>query len=184
MKPSRLRAGEAIALISALALFVLMFLDWFGAELSGQAKALSLPAGAAAGGSAWQTLEVISIVLMLTIASTIGAVALRLLDSQWEPAIPPVVAVAVLGGLSTLLIGFRIVYPPDLGALGGVSMVATRELGVFLGLAAAAGIAYGSFRAMGERGTSFAKVADRLSAKPPPHGARKGKSAQVTRKGG
>jgi hypothetical protein len=163
VKLSRLRAGEAIAAVSAVLLFAAMFTDWYGAEVSGQVGTISLGGGAGAGGSAWQTLDVISLVLMLTVVVTIGAVLLRLSGSSWELAIPPSAAIAVLGGFSTLLVLFRILLPPDFGALGGVPINATLELGVFLGLATAAGIAYGGYRAMGERGTSFEKIAAGLS---------------------
>jgi hypothetical protein len=149
--------------VSALALFVVMFFTWYGSEVSGQAGKIEL----GVGGSAWQTLDVISFVLMLTVAVAVGAGLLRVLDSSWEPAVPPSAAVAVLGGLSFLLILFRILDPPDFGTLGGVTVNATPKLGAFLGLAAAAGVACGGYRAMGERGTSFAGIADRLSAKRP-----------------
>ena len=100
---------------------------------------------------------------MLTVVTAVGAVLVRLIDSSWEPAIPPSAVVAVLGGLSTLLVLFRIVVPPDFGDLGGVPLNAIPKLGVFLGLAAAAAVAYGGYRAMGERGTSFERIADALS---------------------
>ena len=70
----------------------------------------------------------------------------------------------MLGGLSTLLIAIRIVVPPDLGELGGIAIEATLSLGLFLALAAAAGIAYGGYRAMGEAGSSFARVAESLGS--------------------
>lgn len=166
MKPDRLNRGEAIALIAAILLFVVMFFSWYGSEVSGQVGTIDFGSGAGAGGSAWATLEGVSLILMLTIAVTVGAALLRLLGSKWEPAIPPSAAVAVLGGLSFLLILLRIVFPPDFGALGGVAVSATPELGIFLGLVAAAGIAYGGYRAMGLRGTAFAKIADALAKKP------------------
>jgi hypothetical protein len=166
MKLNRLKRGEAIALLAAMALFVFMFLSWYGSEISGQAGKIDFGDGAGAGGSAWATLEGISLILMLTIVVTIGAGLLALLDSGWKPAIPPSAAVAVLGGLSFLLILLRIVFPPDFGTLGGIAVNATLELGIFLGLIAAAGIAYGGYRAMGQRGTSFAKIAADLSVKP------------------
>ena len=93
MKLDRLKPGEAIAVIAAVALFVFMFLDWFGAEISGQAGKIDFGAGAGAGGSAWATLDVISFVLMLTVAVTIGAGLPALLDSRWKPAIAPSAAV-------------------------------------------------------------------------------------------
>jgi hypothetical protein len=160
----RLRAGETIWLLAAVLLFVFMFFSWFGSEVSGQAGEIQLGGGSGAGGSAWQTLEGISLVLMLTVVVAVGAALLRLSGSRWELAIPPSAAVAVLGGLSTLLIGFRIVFPPDFGTLGGIGVEATLKLGIFLGLAAAFGIAYGGYRAMGEGSTSFAEVADALSS--------------------
>jgi hypothetical protein len=167
VKRGRLKAGEAIFLLAAVLLFAFMFLGWYGSEVSGQAGEIRLGGGAGAGGSAWQALDVIPLVLMLTVVAAIGAALLRLSGSRWEPAIPPSVAVAVLAGLSTLLVLFRIIVPPDFGTLGGVTVNATLRLGVFLGLAAAAGVAYGGYRAMGERGTSFARVADELSVKRP-----------------
>jgi hypothetical protein len=166
VKLNRLKGGEVVAVLAAVLLFAFMFFSWYGSEISGQAGTIHFGDGAGAGGSAWATLKVISFVLMLTIAVTIGAALLALRDSKWKPAIPPSAAVAVLGGLSFLLILFRIVFPPGFGTLGGVAVNATLELGIFLGLLAAAGIAYGGYRAMGRRGTSFAKVAEGLSAKP------------------
>ena len=167
MRGRGLKAGETLFVVSALALFVVMFFTWYGSEVSGQAGKIELGLGTGVGGSAWQTLDVISFVLMLTVAVAAGAGLLRVLDSSWEPAVPLSAAVAVLGGLCFLLILFRILDPPDFGTLGGVTVNATPKLGVFLGLAAAAGIAYGGYRAMCERGTSFAGIADRLSAKRP-----------------
>ncbi len=73
------------------------------------------------------------------------------------------VAVTVLGGLSTLLVLFRIIDPPSFGSFGGVSVDGTLEIGIFLGLITAAGIAYGGYRAMQEEGSTFSGTADKLS---------------------
>jgi hypothetical protein len=162
VKLSRLRFGEAIALVAAILLFACMFSSWYGSEVSGQVGTIAFGGGAGSGGSAWQSLDLISLILMATIVVTVGAALLRVTGSDWEPAIPPSAAIAVLGGLSTLLILFRILFPPDFGSLGGVAVNATPELGIFLGLITASGIAYGGYRAMGERGTSFEKIANDL----------------------
>jgi hypothetical protein len=162
VKLDRLRRGETIALVAAVLLFACMFFGWYGSEISGQAGTIQF-SGAAVGGSAWQTLSVVSFVLMLTIVVAVGTALLALGGSKWRPAIPPSAVVAVLGGLSTLLVLFRILVPPDLGQLGGIDRNATLELGAFLGLLFAAAIAYGGYRAMGERGTSFAAIGDSLS---------------------
>lgn len=173
MKRRRLNAGEAIWLLAAILLFVFMFVDWYGFEVVGLAEGVSFAPENGIGGNAWQTLDVVSIVLALTVLVAVGAALLRPFDSKWEPVVPLSAAVAVLGGLSTLLIGFRIVDPPDLGTFGNAPVDATRQLGAFLGFTAAAGIAYGGYRAMGERGTSFAAVADGLSSERPRPGPKR-----------
>lgn len=158
-RTSRLRRGEAVAAGFALALFALMFTAWYGSEVAGQVAEIEFEG---TGGSAWQALEGISLILVLTVVVAVTAAILRAAGSAWKPAVPLNAAVAVLGGLSTLLIGFRILVPPDFGTLGGVAVEATLGLGVFLALGAAFGVAYGGYRAMREEGGSFAAVADSL----------------------
>jgi hypothetical protein len=161
MDVDKLNTGEKIAGVSAVLLFVFMFLDWFGVEISGSnGFAGSVPG---AGGSAWDALDFIPIVLVVTIVLALVNVLLRLSDSDYEPPISMNVAVAVLGGLSALLILFRIVSPPSFGSYGGISVDASLEFGIFLGLLAAAGIAFGAYKAMQEEGSSFGGTADRLS---------------------
>ncbi len=170
MDVDKLNTGEKIAGVSAVLLFIFMFFDWFGVEISGEGGTVSF--GSAAGGSAWDALEFIPIVLVIAIVVALVNVALRLSDSEYEPPVSMNVAVAVLGGLSTLLVLFRIVDPPGFGTFGGVSVDATLEFGIFLGLIAAAGIAYGGYRGMREEGTTFSGTADKLSgggpSDPPP----------------
>lgn len=160
----RLRRGEGIAASFALALFVLMFFGWYGSEVSGQVAEIEFNG---TGGSAWQALEGVSLILALTVVVAIGAAALRISGSGWRPAVPLNAAIAVLGGLSTLLVLLRILVPPDFGMLGGVVVEATLRPSIFLALVAAFGVAYGGYRAMREEGSSFAAVADSLQ---PPRG--------------
>jgi len=169
MDVDKLNTGEKIAGVSAVLLFIFMFFNWFGVEISGQTGSVSF--GSGAGGSAWSALDYIPIILVITIVVALINALLRLSDSDYEPPISMNVAVTVLGGLSALLILFRIIDPPGFGTFGGVSVDATLEFGIFLGLIAAAGIAYGGYRAMQEEGTSFSDTADRLSGgggSPPP----------------
>jgi hypothetical protein len=159
MKARRgLRTGEAIYLVAAILLFVLMFFTWYGVTMAGESEVISLIVH---GGSAWQTLEVLPLFLMLTIAVSVGAALLRLGGSDWKPAIAPGAAVCVLGLLAALGILGRMVSPPDLGG-EGIGYSVDLELGIFLALAAALGIAYGGWRAMADEGTSFADVGKRL----------------------
>jgi hypothetical protein len=124
-----------------------------------------------AGGSAWDALDFIPIVLVVTIVVALINVFLRLSDSDYEPPVSMNVAVAVLGGLSTLLVLFRIIDPPGFGSFGGVSVDATLDFGIFLGLIAAAGIAFGGYKAMEEEGSSFSGAADKLSGGGPGAGS-------------
>lgn len=156
---TKLSRGEKISAASAILLFAFMFLDWFGAKVSG------VPGftGDAGGGSAWQVLDVIPVFLMLAVVCALGVAIVRLSDADLELVVSLNAIVAAVGGLAVLLIVYRIVFPPDVGSLGNVAVDVTLELGIFLGLAAAAGIAYGGYSAMREEGLTFGEVGDRLS---------------------
>jgi hypothetical protein len=168
MDLDRLNTGEKIAGVSAILLFIFMFFDWFGVEVSGVGGFGGTVPGA--GGSAWDALDFIPIVLIVTIVVALISVGLRFSDSEYEPPVSLNVAVTVLGALSTLLVLFRIIDPPSFGSFGGVSVDATLDFGIFLGLIAAAGIAYGGYRGMQEEGSSFSGTADRLSSGRPSSG--------------
>jgi hypothetical protein len=161
----RLRAGEAIALAAAILLFILMFFDWYGAKATTSAETLGGVVSGTGGGSAWDTLEVIPLFLMLAIVVTVGAAILRLSGSDWKPAIPPSAAVCVLGIIATVLILIRIISPPGPeGAFAELAFESTLKLPIFLALAAALGIAYGGWRTMGEEETTFASIGKGLES--------------------
>ncbi len=172
MEADKLSMGERIAAVSAILLFVFMFFDWFGVEISGVPGFSGDVSGS--GGSAWDALDVIPIFLMLAIVAAIGVAVIRLTDADIELPVSLNAIVAVLGGFAVLLILFRIIFPPDFGSFGGVEVDATLKLGVFLGLLASAGIAYGGYSAMREEGMTFGDTADRLGGggqQPPAGGA-------------
>ncbi len=165
----KLSPGEKIAGGSAIALFIFMFLNWFGAEVSGVNGFSGSVSGEA--GNAWDTLDFIPIVLLVTVIAALVMVGLRLADSTYEPPVPMSTIVTVLGVISVLLIFFRIIDPPTFASFGGVSVDATLSVGIFLGLIAAGGIAYGGYSTMREEGITFGDAADRLSSggsMPPP----------------
>jgi hypothetical protein len=172
MEIDRLNTGEKIAAVSAILLFVFMFFEWFGVEVSGAGGFSGTISGD--GGSAWDTLDFIPIVLVVTIAAALAMAALRLSDSTFEPPVPMGTLVTVLGVISILLILFRIVDPPTFASFGGVSADATLSVGIFLGLISAVGVAFGGYSAMREEGITFGDTADHLSgggrgtAPPPP----------------
>lgn len=168
MDVDRLNTGEKIAGVSAVLLFVFMFFEWFGVEISGENGSISF--GSGEGGNAWQALDIIPFVLLIAIVVALVNAFLRLSDSDYEPPISMNVAVAVLGGLAALLVLYRVISPPDFGSFGGVSVEATRAFGLYLGLLASIGVAFGGYKGMQEEGTTFGDTADRLSSggNPPP----------------
>jgi hypothetical protein len=174
---SRLRTAEAIYLLAAVLLFVLMFLDWYGVKGATSAEPLGGVVTSQAGGSAWDMLEVIPLFLMLAIVVAVGGAVLRLSGSDWKPAIPPAAAVCVLGLLAALLVFIRIIDPPGPGEVLEGAFDTTLKPAIFLALAAALGIAYGGRRAMADEGTSFAGLAKKLEAPARPRSAAKKKPA-------
>ncbi|HEX5527466.1 MAG TPA: hypothetical protein VFX44_09780 [Solirubrobacterales bacterium] len=152
MDVNRLSMGEKIAGASAVLLFIFMFFDWFSVSVSGGFLS-------ATSGNAWDWLDVIPIILLLAIVAAVGVAVVRLTDAVFEPAISMNAVVAVLGAISFLLILYRIVSPPD----SGFSEIdVSPAFGIFLGLIAAAGIAYGGYRAMQEEGVTFGDIGDQL----------------------
>jgi hypothetical protein len=155
MNVDRLSTGEKIAGVSAILLFIFMFLDWFKVSASNGLFSVSV------GGSAWDALDVIPIILLIAIVAAVGVAVIRLTEADFEPTISMNSVVSILGIVSVLLILYRIVNPPDSG-VSGVSV--DPAVGIFLGLIAAAGIAYGGYRAMQEEGANFGEIGDRLGS--------------------
>lgn len=151
MDLNKLGVGEKIASVSAIALFVFMFFDWFDVEVSGGGAS----SGVLGSGTAWDALDNIPIFLLITIVAVLAVAALRLTDSTYEPPFPANIAVVVLGAISALLILYRIIDPPGGGSFGGFSVDVSPTFGIFISLIAAAGIAYGGYRGMQEEGATL-----------------------------
>ena len=159
MDLDRLSTGEKIAGLSGVLLFIFMFFDWFTVDISGGEGLFSV----SVGGSAWDALDVIPIILMVAIVAAVAVAVIRLTDAVFEPSVSVNAVVAILGALSVLLILYRIIDPPSAGDVPGVDV--NPALGIFLGLIAAVGIAYGGYRAMQEEGSSFGDIGDSFSSR-------------------
>src|SRR6478672_10388143 len=174
MDTTKIRLGEAVAAVSALLLFIIMFLPWYGASAS--AGGITFTGGNA---SAWQAYSLIDLFLFVTIVAALGMAVLSMTQRSAALPISASVGVTILGGLGVLLILFRIVDKPGKGNCGAFCDRVSIDLkyGIFLGLIACAGIAVGAFLAMREEGTSFGDAAQRLQgatgggAAPPPPAA-------------
>jgi uncharacterized membrane protein YhaH (DUF805 family) len=173
MDMDRLSTGEKVAGGSAVLLFIFMFFDWFKVEVSGAGFV-----GGSLGGNAWEWFTWIDLLMLLTVIVALAVVVIRLSDAVFEPPVSLNAVVAVLGGLSVLFILYRIIDPPGASeSFGGVSVDVGRQIGVFLGLIAAAGITYGGYRAMQEEGTTFGEIGDNLSNRGGPGGTTQPPSA-------
>jgi hypothetical protein len=161
MDINRLRPGEQIAAVAAIVLLLDMFLfKWFGLKVS----AATPLGGISAEGSknAWGSMDLIRWILLITVIAALGMAYLRASDTEIDLPVAASVVVAVLGGLSTLLILIRLISPPDFGAPDAEGIDTTRKIGAFIGLIAAAVLTYGGYRAMQDEGTSFQGAADRF----------------------
>ncbi len=146
---SRLRSGELIAGISAVLLFLVMFVGWYGLKLN--TAGLGSFAPPAVSYDAWDAFSVIDLILLLTVIVALALVVTQ--ATRRSPAIPVSLSViaTTLAGISVLLILFRIVDPPsivDIPAGLDAHLDRTRDLGVYLGLVASLGILYGGYRSM------------------------------------
>lgn len=159
-----------IAAVSAVVLLLVMFIfTWFSYEAG--AGGFSAEVGL----NAWEAFGFIDIILFITVLVAIGLAVLA--ANAQSPNLPVAgsALVAGLGLLCVVLVLFRIISPPDfgIGSFEGVDDTVDigRGIGVFLGLIAAGGIAYGGYAGMQEEGTSFSAQGDRLGNRggtPPP----------------
>lgn len=133
MDTDRLLRGEMIAAISGIALFLIMFIfPWFSLDVPGV------------------SLSGIDIVLFVTVVVAVGGAIISATATNIDTPVAISSITLGLGILSVLLVLFRILSPPDGGA--GDLVDVSRGIGVYLGLIAAAGIAYGGYDAMNEEG--------------------------------
>jgi hypothetical protein len=160
MDVSRLRTGELVAGVSGIALFIFMFLPWFGFDLGGAASDIAENLGVNvevdvpdANFNAWESFDFIDLVLFLTALVAVGLAVATAMSATPNLPVAASAITAGLGILATALVIYRVIDP-----VGD----ADRKVGLFLGLIAAAGVAVGGWMAMQEEGTSFGAQADRL----------------------
>lgn len=155
---ARLSNGERISSVSAIVLFILMFFHWFGVKAINTSNLLFAIQSIEPGKSAWEALDFIPIVLLITILATLVVAALRFTNALRRDSIPVNAVVAILGLASTLLILFRVIEPPVFYVEPTVTFEGTVQFPIFLALLAAAGIAFGGFQAMRDEDVPFAAL--------------------------
>jgi hypothetical protein len=135
---NRLSQGQLVAAVSAIALFIISFLPWFG--ISGGVVVQGVGAvGGSENFSLWQAENPLDIYLLIVILVALVPAVLALGGGGEAPLAP--FATALLGGVGTLLILYQVFDTPG---------DADRKVGLFLGLIACAGIAVGGYLSMQE----------------------------------
>lgn len=155
MALSRLSRGERIAVISAIFLFVFMFFHWLGVKAVNTSNLLFAIEAGGPGKSAWEALDYIPTVLLVTILATLAVAGLRVTNTLRKDAVPVNAVVAILGLASVLLILYRIFDPPVFYVEPTITFEGAVQFPIYLALLAAIGIAYDGFRALREEGVSF-----------------------------
>jgi hypothetical protein len=128
---SRLRRGELLAGASAVLLLVFMFAGkWYGQGAHSR--------------TGWEALVGLRWLLAVTIAAAFGLVLVQ--ATRRAPAVPVTMSmvVTVLGVVSQLALVYRVVINPP----------AHEQLGAFLGLISALGLAYGGYLSIRQEGVA------------------------------
>jgi hypothetical protein len=154
MDTANVGRGTLIAGAAGVALFIIMFFSWFGVDagsapagvpedIAEQILEQSEQAGADTTFSAWQSFDIIDLVLLLAVIASVGFAVIDMSGASVSLPVAGGAVTAGVGALAFLLVLYRLINPPeDLG----------REFGVWLGLIATAAIAYGGYEGMQEEG--------------------------------
>jgi hypothetical protein len=156
---SRLRPADRIVAAGAVGLFVFMiFFAWLGA--SGHAAALpgtSFTFHSSLTG--WEAFTVSRWIWLATILAALTMVVAIATQRKVQGPVSPAAVVTLLGGLSTLLILYRIVDHAHGSVENSLARVSWgTEIGIWLALIASAAITYGGSRAMREAGATLGRV--------------------------
>jgi hypothetical protein len=161
METANVGRGTLIAGVSGVLLFIFMFFSWFGVDVESAVPA-SVPedianqaieeSGFDTTFNAWQAFDFIDFVLLLAVIASVGFAAIDLTGASVSLPVAGSAVTAGIGAIAFLLVLYRLINPPD--DLG-------REIGVWLGLLATAGITYGGYEGMQEEGASFGEAVPR-----------------------
>lgn len=139
MDANRLSQGQIVAAVSAVALFIVSFLPWFG--FSPDVAVQGIDVGGDENFNIWQQANPFDIYLLIVIMVALVPPVLTLLGGADDSAPLAPIATALLAGVGTILILYMLFDPP--GDLD-------RKVGLFLGLIACGGIAVGGYLSMQE----------------------------------
>jgi len=159
---NRLSRGEQIAGIAAVLLLIDMFLNWYGANLNDQLSQAAKRFGVDTHVNAWQAFSTTDILIFVACVVTLVMVGVQVMGSQVPVSLPMIAA--ALGGLTTLIILWRIVNQPGDNDLVNV------DYGAYIGLVLAGAMTYGAIQS-GEGLEMPARAAPAAPAAPAAAGA-------------
>jgi hypothetical protein len=162
----RLTRGHVLAAVAALALLLVMAMDWYGSHEADQARQVATALGTSGAESgeagraakqdadaiiardeknAWQTTALIDRallgILLLTVFLPLLAAGLRAEGRRVEPPWTPSAFAAISAVLAALLVAYRIVQEP------GANATTTIKIGPILALVMLTGVALGAVSA-------------------------------------
>jgi len=155
-----LSRGGLVAGIAGIGLFIIMFLSWFGdsglsAEIAEQARDAAQFFGVDPGQSrdttesAWQTFGWFGVAVLL--AAVIAAVSFAVVTYTGVSVSLPIALSSIatgFGAFAFVVVLYRAINPPGSGEVD-------REIGLYLGLLATAGIVVGGYLGMQDDDTSL-----------------------------
>ena len=167
MDTGNLGRGALIAGVSGVLLFIFMFLGWYGlggpadelieqAQQAAEQLGVQGPEEADTSANAWESFDFTDLILLLAVIVAIAYAAVELTGASVSLPVALSTVTAGIGALAFLLVLYRLINPPGEGDID-------REIGIWLGLLATAGITVGGYLGMQEEGTSFSSERDRLS---------------------
>ena len=106
--------------------------------------------------NAWESFDFTDLILLLAVLVSVGLAAMTLAGASASLPVAGSALTCGVGALAFLFVLYRTIDPPAEGL--------EREIGLYLGLLATAGIAVGGYLGMQEEGTSFSEQGDRLRA--------------------
>lgn len=109
-RPLRLDVGLLLAALGGLLLFVLLFSDWYSISATAPVSDDAIGVGAGRSWDAWTSFAWIDLILLLTVAVAIAAAVLAGMRARLP--LRPGAILAVLGGISFLLVLYRLISPP------------------------------------------------------------------------
>jgi hypothetical protein len=181
----RLTRGHMVAAVSALALLLVMAMDWYGSVEADEARRISdtaLTSGAQAGEAgravkadadrilardeknAWQTTgtidRVLLALLLLSVFLPLVAAAFRAQGRRFNPPMTPSSLAAICAAAAALLLAYRILQEP------GDDVSTTVKIGAVLGLGLLAVVGMGAVAAF-QKETEWVEMRRAAAGDPP-----------------